>query len=83
MEWVPTLNPLVLHAAVRALPLPTTETAPHPEIVAPPSVKLTLPVGFVPVTVAMKITLVPAVAGLPELVSVVVVGAASPLLFPA
>ena len=39
----------------------------------PPSVKVTLPVGLLPVTMAVKVTLLPAKAGLPELVSVVVV----------
>ena len=37
--------------------------------------KLTLPVGFVPVTVAVKVTEAPNGAGLPELASVVVVAA--------
>ena len=45
----------------------------HPVSDVAISVKLTLPVGFVPVTVAVKVTAVPTVAGLPELVSVVVV----------
>jgi hypothetical protein len=40
------------------------------------TVKLTLPVGLLPLTVAVKVTLLPAVAGLGALVSVVVVAAA-------
>ena len=44
-------------------------TAPQPVIVLPPSVKATLPVGAVPVTVAVKVTLVPTTDGLVELAS--------------
>ena len=55
-------------------------TAPHPTIVVAPSVKLTLPVGAAPVTVAVNVTLAPVGAGLRELDSVVVVGANEPLL---
>ncbi len=44
-------------AAVRALPLPASATAPQPVIVVPPLVKLTVPVGEMPVTVAVKTTL--------------------------
>src|SRR5207244_48145 len=39
----------------------------------PPSVKLTPPVGFVPVTEAVKVTAAPTVDGLSELASTVVV----------
>ena len=45
---------------------------------APPSVKPTVPVGELPDTVAVKITVLPNVAGLAELDSVVVVAAAPP-----
>jgi hypothetical protein len=69
---VPTLNALVLHEAVRGVPL----NVPAAQIALPPSVKLTVPVGLLPVTVAVKVTLLPAVAGLGALVSVVVVAAA-------
>ena len=55
-------------------------TAPQPAIDTPPSVKLTLPVGAVPDTVAVKVRLAPAGAGLRELDSVVVVGANEPAL---
>ena len=44
-------------------------TAPQPVIVLPPSVNATLPVGAVPVTVAVKVTLVPTTDGLAELAS--------------
>ena len=50
------------------LSVPAAQTA-----IAVSSVKVTLPVGLLPVTVAVKVTLLPASAGLPELVSVVVV----------
>src|SRR5438132_5176897 len=73
MEWVPALKLLLLHAAVRVLPLPLRATAAQPAIDTPPSLKLTLPVGFDPTTVAVKVTLAPCGAGLSELVRVVVV----------
>ena len=41
----------------------------------PLSVKLTVPVGAVPVTVAVKVTLAPEMEGLESLTSVVVLGA--------
>ena len=72
MLWLPTARLLVLHDAVRGVPL--SVPAEQPASALPPSVKVTLPVGFVPVTVAVKVTLVPAVAGFGALVSVVVVG---------
>jgi hypothetical protein len=62
------------------LPLPASATAEHPESDVPPSVKLTLPVGLVPVTVAVKVTLAPTVEGLAELASVVVVAVPPPLV---
>src|SRR2546429_1446472 len=75
MLWAPTARLLVLQAAVLLLPEPMSATALHPASGAPPSAaKLTLPVGFVPATVAVNVTLLPTVAGLPELVSVVLVG---------
>src|SRR5438046_4710870 len=74
MECVPALRLLVLHAAVRVLPLPLRATAAQAAIEFAPSLKSTLPVGFVPVTVAVKVTLAPSAAGLAELASVVVVG---------
>ncbi len=60
----------MLHCAVRVLPEPVNTTAAQPEIELPPSVKLTLPVGAKPVTVAVKVTLAPASDGLAELDSV-------------
>lgn len=45
----------------------------------PPSVKLTVPVGALPVTLAVKVTLAPSADGLAELTSVVVVGVPAPI----
>jgi hypothetical protein len=47
-------------------------------MVVPPSVKFTLPVGAVPVTDAVKVTLAPTVEGFSELRSVVVVAVPPP-----
>ena len=70
MLWVPTVKLLVLQVAI---PGPLMATALQPVRVVLPSVKATLPVGAMPVTAAVKVTLVPTVAGLSELDSVVVV----------
>jgi len=56
-----------VHAAVRVLPVPLKATAWQPVIELPPSVKLTLPVGAVPVTEAVKVTGAPDVTGFAEL----------------
>ena len=72
MLCAPTARLLVLQVTVRVLPVPTS--AAGAQIALPPSVKLTLPVGLVPVTVAVKVTLLPTVAGVGALPSVVVVG---------
>src|SRR2546421_11560714 len=74
MLWVPTERLLVLQTAVLLLPEPVSANAAQPAIELPPSVKLTVPVGLLPVTVAVKVTLALTVAGLSELASVVVVG---------
>ncbi len=42
MLWLPALNAVVLHAAVRVLPVPVSVMAPHPEIALPPSVNATV-----------------------------------------
>ena len=66
----------VEHVAVRVLPLPAAKaTAEQPVIDTPPSVKLTVPVGAVAVTVAVNVTLAPDVDGFSELASVVVLAA--------
>ena len=67
MLWVPAVRAEVEHVAVRVLPLPVSATAEQPAIDVPPSLKLTLPVGATPVTVAVNVTLAPTVDGLPEL----------------
>ena len=74
MLWLPTLSAVVEHVA-----LPVT-SATFTQIGVAPSLKVTVPVG-VPVagatgdTVAVKVTLLPAVDGLPLVVSAVVVPA--------
>ena len=73
MLCVAAVSALVLHAAVLLLPLPTSATAEQPLIEVAPSLKLTLPVGLLPTTVAVKVTVAPAVDGLAELARVVVV----------
>ena len=65
MLWVPTARLLVAQAAVRLLPEPVSATAEHAAI--EPSLKFTVPVGALPLTVAVKVTLVPAVDGVNEL----------------
>src|ERR1700719_4539896 len=75
MLCVPAVRPLVLHCAVGALTVPPVNTtALQPAIDVPPSVKLTVPIGAVPFTVAVKVTLTRRVEGLSELTSAVVVG---------
>src|SRR5436190_4163496 len=74
MLCVPWLKALLLHAAVRTLPLPVSATPVQPLIALPPSVKATLPVGLVPVTMAVKVTELPTVDGFNELPSAVLEG---------
>ena len=73
MLCVPPARVVVAQAAVRELPEPVSAIALQPEIELPPSVKLTVPVGLLPVTVAVKVTFAPTVDGFAELLSVVVV----------
>ena len=80
MLWVPAASPAVVQLAVRLLPVPANATALQPEIGLPPSVKLTVPVGLLPVTVAVKVTLEPTVAGFAELATVVVVALPTPFV---
>src|SRR5690348_6681036 len=70
----PWLKALVGQGAVRALPLPVSATALQPVRALPSLVKAILPVGLVPVTVAVKVTAVPTVDGFNELAKVVVDG---------
>ena len=60
---------------MRELPLPLNATAEQPEIDVPPSWKLTLPVGALPVTVAVSVTRAWDDAGFAELARPVVVPA--------
>jgi hypothetical protein len=62
-----------VQVAVRESPVPLTIDAEQPLIDAAPSLKFTVPVGAVPATVAVNVTLTPTSDGLPELASVVVV----------
>src|SRR4029079_18844169 len=74
MAWLPTLKLLLVQVAADALPPPDSATALQPASALPLSLKLTVPVGATPLTVAVNTTLVPALAGLAELPSPVVVG---------
>ena len=71
MLCVPAARLLVAHRALLVLPLPETATAAQPLIEAPPSVKATVPVGALPVTLAVKVTIAPMLDGFNELASVV------------
>ena len=74
MPCVPAARALVEHRAVRVLPDPVSATALQPAIELLLSVKLTVPVGALPVTLAVNATVVPSADGFAELTSVVVVG---------
>ena len=76
MLCVPTARLDVVHAAVRELPLPVNATAEQPEIDVPPSLKSMLPVGALPVTVAVSVTLAPTMDGFCELATFVLLAAA-------
>jgi hypothetical protein len=80
MLCVPTPRLLVLQVAVLVLALPVgSATAPQPLSVVPSAVKATLPVGALPFTVAVKVTLASTSEGLPELVRVVLVVVLPPM----
>src|SRR5262249_28224940 len=78
MLCVPAVSVLIVQTAVLPLPEPESATALQPESEEPFSVKLTVPVGFEPVTVAVSATGDPTVLGLGVLASVVVVGVVPP-----
>ena len=81
MLWVPTIRLLVLHVAILLLAVPVgSATAPHPVSVVPSAVKATLPVGALPITVAVKATLALKTDGFAELVSPVVLVVCPPML---
>ena len=60
----------MVHAAV---PAAASDTDAQPEIAVPESLKLTVPVGDAPATVAVSVTVDPAAAGFAELTNAVVV----------
>ena len=72
MLCVAAVRLLVVHCAVLLLPLPVSATALQPLIELAPSLKLTLPVGATPLTVAVNVTFTPTVDGLSELATPVV-----------
>ena len=72
MLCVVAVKTLVAQVAVRMLPLPASATAEQPLIEVAPSLKLTEPVGAVPDTLAVNVTVEPKFDGLGELASVVV-----------
>jgi len=78
IECAPAASDEIVHAAVRLLPLPLKLTAVHPPIDAPSEVNATPPVGALPLTVAVNVTLLPGAEGFCELPSVVVVGVGPP-----
>ncbi|GMU80114.1 MAG: hypothetical protein AMXMBFR46_28990 [Acidimicrobiia bacterium] len=73
MLCVPAGSVVDEQVAVRVFPAPESALAEHPESEDPLRVKLTVPPGADPVTVAVKVTLAPVVAGLSELAIDVVV----------
>ena len=79
MLWVPAASAAVAQVAVRTLPLPASATAAQPASDVAPSLKFMVPVGAVPVTVAVNVTLVPATDGVSDVVTVVDVATAPEL----
>src|SRR6185369_13622481 len=73
MLCTPAARAFVTHATVLLLPEPTRASAPQFGITVPPSLKITVPVGPTPLIVAVKLTVVPDMAGLVDDTSVVVV----------
>lgn len=73
MVCVPPVRLDVVQVAVRVFPVPERVRAEQPLIDEAPSTKLTVPVGALPVTLAVSVMLAPSAAGLSELASAVVV----------
>ena len=71
MLCVPNARPLEVQVDVRVFPLPARVLPEQPRIGVPPSTKLTVPVGALPVTDAVNVMLAPCEDGLCELVSAV------------
>ena len=61
-----------MQLAVRVEPVPASGTAPQPATVVVPSMKATVPVGKLPVTVAVMVTLPAVIDGLGVTVNAVV-----------
>ena len=79
MLCVPALRLLVLHVVILLLAVPVGRaTAVQPARVLPSAVKVTLPVGALPLTVAVNVTFAPRTDGLPEPVRPVVLAACPP-----
>jgi hypothetical protein len=66
------LSDEVAQVAVRVLPEPPSAAAEQPVIDVDPSLKFTVPVGDIPLTVAVKVTLVPTVDGVSDVATPVV-----------
>ncbi len=79
IERVPVASAEDVQTAVRVLPEPVSATAEQPAMVVAPSRNSTLPVGALPVTVAVRDTDCPATDGFSELAIVVVVGCCDPV----
>ena len=60
-----------MHFAVRVFPDPVRAIAEQPLIEFAPSWKFTAPVGALPLTVAVKLTVAPIVEGVSEVVSTI------------
>ena len=71
MLWLPAVSADVAHVALPAL----TACAVQPAMALPLLVNPTVPVGALPVTVAVNVTLAPTPDGLSELASVVLLAA--------
>jgi hypothetical protein len=72
MPWLPAARAAVAHVAVRVLPEPLRAAAEQPGMDVEPSLKFTVPVGDVPLTVAVKVTLLPTVEGVSDVAILVV-----------
>ena len=73
MPCVPCVRALLLHVAVLLLALPPgSATAEQPASATPSAVKATLPVGALPLTVAVNVTPAPTTDGLAELATAAV-----------
>ena len=72
MLCVPAARTVVLQPAVREFPAPVIGAVAQVAIEVPPSLKLTLPVGALPTTVAVKVTTLPRLVGVSDVTTLVV-----------